>query len=469
MISIIYRSEHASISWPEEENAVFAVKKDIEEEQQVQLQQQACDTAARGLKVFDYRVQQVHKVYLIRMSIWPAFTMFPGQDTTKLPVLVVQQYSSRISASVCNVARRGGVYEGCGAGEALRGSYCSEIPLGSKYWITEAAPSSGTAGFLTVSQDPQGAGTSATANMENTGLPDVPHVSTVCSSVSVPHLVVLQHGFLGNHYDMRYLENALAVELSHVSTHVLSICSNDDCSEAGIAKMAENLVAELNEYIEENMPDLIDARTEGRVSFIGHSMGGLVVRKALEHRSLHYLRHRCHVYVSLATPHLGTQYSSSPLVSTGMWVLGQWGKSKTLKELALGDGILGDRTKSVLFKLSENNVLALFRKVIVVSSPGDMYVPSYSASLRLASGPAGSPSFSQQTTICDSVIVQMHRNILAQVSASNLVRITLANNEGEERSINAFIGRSAHICYLENKTVAGFLIKALLPFFECAI
>jgi pimeloyl-ACP methyl ester carboxylesterase len=281
---------------------------------------------------------------------------------------------------------------------------------------------------------------------------------------AVPHLIVLQHGFLGNHYDMRYLENALAVELSDIHTHVLAICSSDECSELGINKMAENLVAELNEYVEENIPELIDTRTEGKVSFIGHSMGGLVVRRALEHRSLHYLRHRCHVYVSLATPHLGTQYSSSPLVSTGMWVLGQWGKSQSLKELALGDGALGDRTRGIVYKLSENNVLALFRRVILVVSPGDMYVPGYSASLRLTSSASTGPA---QPTINDAVLLQMHRNILAQVTPSNLVRITLANNEGDDRGLNSYIGRSAHICYLENKTVASFLIKTLVPFFVC--
>ena len=47
----------------------------------------------------------------------------------------------------------------------------------------------------------------------------------------------------------------------------------------------------------------------GRVSFIAHSMGGLVIRKALEHKLLKPLLSKLHAYVSLATPHLGTCFA----------------------------------------------------------------------------------------------------------------------------------------------------------------
>lgn len=54
-----------------------------------------------------------------------------------------------------------------------------------------------------------------------------------------------------------------------------------------------------------------------RVSFIGHSMGGLIVRAALAEKEMKPLWRQFHAYISLATPHLGTLFADSSLVSTG--------------------------------------------------------------------------------------------------------------------------------------------------------
>ena len=49
----------------------------------------------------------------------------------------------------------------------------------------------------------------------------------------------------------------------------------------------------------------------------------------------------------------------------------------------LEDGVHGKVRKSLLFKLSQNGVLKLFQKIILVSSPKDQYVPSYSARVQV--------------------------------------------------------------------------------------
>jgi hypothetical protein len=56
------RSEHAAISWPGEESAVAVLQRDIEQERDQILQQsmlQVGDSVARGLKLFDFKTQQV--------------------------------------------------------------------------------------------------------------------------------------------------------------------------------------------------------------------------------------------------------------------------------------------------------------------------------------------------------------------------------------------------------------------------
>lgn len=68
----------------------------------------------------------------------------------------------------------------------------------------------------------------------------------------------------------------------------------------------------------------------------------------------------------------------------GMWALFKWKKYKALKELVLEDALGGKLNKTFLFKLSQNEALAKFHKVILVSSPFDQYVPYYSARVQVS-------------------------------------------------------------------------------------
>ena len=68
-----------------------------------------------------------------------------------------------------------------------------------------------------------------------------------------------------------------------------------------------------------------------------------------------------------------------------------------------------------------------------------------------------------------STIAAMTANILSQLRADQLIRITLDNNCGDAtstNSVNAMIGRTAHICYLENQHIAVQVIASLRPYFE---
>ncbi len=64
----------------------------------------------------------------------------------------------------------------------------------------------------------------------------------------------------------------------------------------------------------------------------------------------------------------------------------------------LEDAIGGKLKKSLLYKLSLNGVLGLFRKVMLVSSPKDMYVPTYSARIQVF---AWRPNWMLLTNILD--------------------------------------------------------------------
>ena len=52
-------------------------------------------------------------------------------------------------------------------------------------------------------------------------------------------------------------------------------------------------------------------------SFIGHSLGNLIIRSAMSRPQMAELLPRLHTFLSLSGPHLGTLFNSSGLVNMG--------------------------------------------------------------------------------------------------------------------------------------------------------
>lgn len=88
--------------------------------------------------------------------------------------------------------------------------------------------------------------------------------------------------------------------------------------------MGSKLAIEVDSYIKESCP----GAQLGRLTIIGYSLGGLIVRAALPH--LEKYKSKMHGFLTLCSPHLGYMYKSSKLFSTGMWVLKAWKKSIVL-------------------------------------------------------------------------------------------------------------------------------------------
>jgi hypothetical protein len=62
-------------------------------------------------------------------------------------------------------------------------------------------------------------------------------------------------------------------------------------------------------------------------------------------------------------------------------------------------------------------------------------------------------------------IVTMAANLIGQVDPTRMFRVSIDNNVGDAVNINNVIGRTAHICYLDNPIVAEQLIHSLYGFF----
>lgn len=126
--------------------------------------------------------------------------------------------------------------------------------------------------------------------------------------------------------------------MTHFSVECLSVflclCLTD------IGDMGRRLALELSAYFTDSFsgPPSDAQHHLGRLSFLCHSLGGLIVRSALNEPPLAPYLPKLFTYVSLATPHCGYVFGSENiLLNTGIWFLKKWNKSKCLAQLSMTD------------------------------------------------------------------------------------------------------------------------------------
>jgi len=78
--------------------------------------------------------------------------------------------------------------------------------------------------------------------------------------------------------------------------------------------MGERLANEVNSYIKDYCP----GNYMERLSFLGHSLGGVIIRAALPLLETH--KSKMFNLITLSSPHLGCVYSSA-LVDVGIWAI----------------------------------------------------------------------------------------------------------------------------------------------------
>jgi hypothetical protein len=255
------------------------------------------------------------------------------------------------------------------------------------------------------------------------------------------HLVVLVHGFGGTSFDVRKLRNQILLE--HPEVYVYSAHTNEEeGSEGDILIMGRKLAIETQAFVHDYFP----GKSLEKLSFIGHSMGGLVIRAALP--LLSDLRRKLHFLVTLSTPHLGYITKSSALVDLGLWVLKKMKDSLSLNQVTMKDH--SDPRKCALYTLSQYEGLGDFRHVLFLGSFQDTYAPFESARVQLGPETLADPVLGQ-------VYNEMAQNILQTIDISCLLRIDV-HFDLESDSVDSVIGRAAHIQFLESEHLVQRLL-----------
>lgn len=217
------------------------------------------------------------------------------------------------------------------------------------------------------------------------------------------HLIILVHGYHASHFDMRIYQNFLAKIIPH-SIFLISK-ANENMNKKKIDQMGVDLAQEIETYIKDSKSKF------NKISFIGHSLGGVIIRVALTHLSQY--KPYFFTFVSLSSPHLGCRQNKSSLVNIGMTFMDKVQKDVVISQLNMNDH--DDPTQTFLFKLSQIDRLSLFNNVILVSSPQDSYVPYTSARIQ--------PLRPKNDDKMDIAIFRMAENIWNRINNDMIVRI----------------------------------------------
>ncbi|KAL3869417.1 hypothetical protein ACJMK2_042101 [Sinanodonta woodiana] len=268
------------------------------------------------------------------------------------------------------------------------------------------------------------------------------------------HLIVCCHGLDGNSADLRLVKTYLEISLPGYRLEFLMSECNQEDTFADFDTMTDRLVREILSHI-----DLYGLHV-ARVSFVGHSLGNIIIRSALPRQELKHLIPKMHTMLSLSGPHLGTLYNSSGLVNMGMWFMQKWKKSGSLLQLSLKDH--QDPRQTFLFKLSQKPGLEYFKNVLLVGSSQDRYVPYHSSRIEMCK-PA-----QRDVSGLGSVYAEMVANILTPIVNSpqcKLIRYDVFH--ALPSTANTIIGRAAHIAVLDSEIfIEKFFMVTGLKYFK---
>lgn len=263
------------------------------------------------------------------------------------------------------------------------------------------------------------------------------------------HLIVFLHGYQGSSWDLRTFRNYMSFLYPEL---IFLLSSSNEClTEGDIEEMGARFAAEVDDYMKTHLDQNIT-----RISFIAHSLGGLILRSSLIHERMIPYRDRFFTFFSLGSPHCGYLYSSNMILNTGIWALKKWYKSKSLEQLSLTD--LSDPRKCFLYRLSQFSGLQYFKHVLLASSPDDKYVPYHSARMEV-------PKECHKDKRYGIFYEEMVRNLLSDLDSVNLVRFDVYFRHSQ-LDLNSVLGRSAHISFLDHRLYILMFLTVYAEFFQ---
>uniref|UniRef100_A0A1D1Y9C1 Protein FAM135B n=3 Tax=Anthurium amnicola TaxID=1678845 RepID=A0A1D1Y9C1_9ARAE len=280
----------------------------------------------------------------------------------------------------------------------------------------------------------------------------------------VLRIVVFVHGFQGHHLDLRLVRNQWL--LIDPGAECLMSEANEEKTSGDFREMGSRLAEEVKTFLRKKIDKY--SRSGGcreiKLSFVGHSIGNIIIRSALTECVMEPFLRYLHTYVSLSGPHLGYWYSSNSLFNSGLWLLKKFKGAQCIHQLTFTDD--PDLQNTFFYKLCKRKTLDKFENIILLSSPQDGYVPYHSARIELCQASSWDNSKKAQ------IFMEMLNNCLDQIRAPSSERRILLRCDvnfdisTHGRNLNTIIGRAAHIEFLETDIFARFIMWSFPDLFR---
>ncbi|XP_025828190.1 protein FAM135B-like [Panicum hallii] len=276
--------------------------------------------------------------------------------------------------------------------------------------------------------------------------------------------VIFVHGFQGHHLDLRLIRNQWL--LLDPGAECLLSQINEDRTSGDFKEMGSRLANEVVAFLKRKLDrySKIGGCQEMKLSFVGHSIGNIILRSALTEPKLQPFLKNLYTYMSISGPHLGYWYSSNSLFNSGLWLMKRLKGMQCMHQLTFSDD--HDPQNTFFYKLCKLKTLEYFQNIILVSSPQDGYVPYHSARIDLCHASSSDNSKRGQ------VFTEMLNNCLDQIRApTSETRVFMRcdvnfDQSTQGRNLNTMIGRAAHIEFLENDVYARFIMWSFPELFR---
>ncbi|XP_042427515.1 protein FAM135B-like isoform X1 [Zingiber officinale] len=279
----------------------------------------------------------------------------------------------------------------------------------------------------------------------------------------VLRVVVFVHGFQGNHLDLRLVRNQWL--LIDPGAECLMSEANEEKTTGDFREMGCRLAEEVILFLRKKMDKLLryGGCKDIKLSFVGHSIGNIIIRSALTESIMAPFMKHLHTYMSISGPHLGYWYSTNSLFNSGLWLMKKLKGAQCIHQLTFTDD--PDPHNTFFYKLCKMKTLEHFKNIILLSSPQDGYVPYHSARIELCQ------AYSLDLSKKANIFMEMLNNCLDQICAPSSERRVLLrcdvnfDTSSQGRNLNTFIGRAAHIEFLETDIFTKFIMWSFPEFF----
>lgn len=264
----------------------------------------------------------------------------------------------------------------------------------------------------------------------------LPETAPTTESDTIFRLCFLVHGLEGSSQDLRCMRSILR----HLCPGYVFFISeaNQHATHDPLEVMGLRLAAEVRNFI----------RTcfygkKFTISFIGHSLGGLIIRAALGH--LAEFKDHFRAYFSLCSPHLGVA-GGKFLVSVGIKLMSSMEKYKSMRQMSLED------KEKVLVKIAEQNGLSDFETLGFFGFYKDGYVSVKSA--KVLSG------FDNGQKNAEKIAKSMLGNLK---STKRIIKLAMYM-PGLEKGWDKLVGRMAHVEIVRNPLMQQLVWSQLKEF-----